>query len=216
MFSDVGHGFASGVEGNNTMHWMRMADTFVDIYKSRAAAKKGIPEEFTRMQTVVVPFPFGDTEAVCAVNEEGSRFYIEFTAFGDEQVLSGDLEDGAAKVTYDKSGFFSGDAQLIVDCIDPEAWRPVERPIDLPADFVQKQAFTIGFPFGDTDAMAYADAEVSRVIVSFTAFGDPQLLGADLAADGTATVTMDKSGFFSGDMQLIADSLSADAWEPIS
>ena len=216
VFSDVAHGFAAGVEGNNTMHWMPMADTFVDIAISKAAANKGIPEEFTKMQNLVVPFPFGDTEAVCAINDAGDRFYIEFTAFGDPQVLSGDLTDGVAKVTYDKSGFFSGDAQLIVDCIDPEAWRPVERPIDLPEDFVQKQAFTIGFPFGDTDAMAYANADASKIIVSFTAFGDPQLLGADLAADGAATVTMDKSGFFSGDIQLIADSLVADAWEPIA
>lgn len=128
VFANVGHGFGVGLYGTNSDYWIPMADTFVDIVINNAAMKKGeIPEEYTLVQKVTVPFPFGETEVTFATTDDHSKFYTEFTAFEEEQILSGVINDGVAKVSYDKTGFFSNDVQLIADSINPDGWEKLEE-----------------------------------------------------------------------------------------
>ena len=218
IFANVGHGFGVGLYGTNSDHWIPMADTFVDIAVSKAAMDKGgIPEKYTKQQIMIVPFPFGEVEVTCAATEDGGEFYTTFTAFDEEQILSGVIIDGAAQVSFDNTGFFSNDVQMIVDCIDPEAWGPIERAgYELSDEYVLTQNFAIDFPFGTTEVTGYANADVTKFVVMFTAFDDPQVMEGVLEEDGTARVAYDMTGFFSNDIQLIADSADPDAWQPIA
>lgn len=217
IFANVGHGFGVGLYGTNSDKWIEMADTFMDIAIEKAATdQEGIPEKYTKQQVMTVPFPFGEVEVTCAATEDGSEFYTTFSAFEEEQILSGVIADGVAQVAFDKTCFFSNDVQMIVDCIDPEAWQPIERAgYELSADYVMTQDFSIDFPFGTTEATAYANDDMSKYVVMFTAFDEAQVLEC-VIEDGVPRVAYDMTGFFSNDVQLIADSLDSEAWQPIA
>lgn len=216
IFGNVGHGFGVGLYGTNSDYWIAMADTFVDIAISKAAMDKGgIPEKYTMQQLMVVPFPFGEVEVTCAATDDGSEFYTTFTAFDEEQILSGVIIDGAAQVSFDNTGFFSNDVQMIVDCINPDAWEPIVRvSYELSGEYVLTQDFSIDFPFGTTEVTGYATQDLSKFVVMFNAFGDDQVMEGVLE-DGVARVAYDMTGFFSNDIQLIADSMNPDGWQPL-
>lgn len=134
-FANVGHGFGIGLDGTNSVLWMDMADLFLQQVtaggkasseNSAAAEAAEIPEEYIKSQTYSATFGFGDAQVTCAVNEDGSKFYAYFTAFNELQVLEGIVdENGIVTVTYDKSGFMKGDAQMIYDLADPDGWTPI-------------------------------------------------------------------------------------------
>lgn len=82
--------------------------------------------EYTKSQTYSAAFGFGDAQITCAVNDDENKFYVYFTAFNELQVLEGIVdENGIVTVTYDKSGFMKGDAQMIYDLADPDGWTPI-------------------------------------------------------------------------------------------
>ena len=60
-------------------------------------------------------YGFGDATITAGTNEEQNIFYLAWEAFDEQQVLEGTLEDGIVNVTYDETGFMTGDAQLIWD-----------------------------------------------------------------------------------------------------
>lgn len=84
-----------------------------------------IPDEYTQFQQYSFEAGFGKTDVTCAVNEDMTKFYISFTAFDEEQVLEGILEDGILTVTYDKTGFMTGEAQVIYNAADPNNWQQI-------------------------------------------------------------------------------------------
>ena len=81
----------------------------------------------TQYQTFDATFGFGDATITLAINDDGTQFYAGFIAFEELQELEGIVnDDGTVTVTFDKTGFMSGDAQMIYDSADPDAWQPVE------------------------------------------------------------------------------------------
>lgn len=130
-FANVGHGFGVGVTGTNSVLWTTLADGFMQQVVAGGkveteSAEVEVPAEYTKTQTFTVPFGFGDTDVTYAANEDESKFYVYFVAFDDTQILEGTITDGKVTVTFDKSGFMSGDAQMIVDSADSNAWNPIE------------------------------------------------------------------------------------------
>ena len=127
-FATVGHGFGPGLKGTTSTYWIPMADTFIDLVMDRKAedsAAVEIPDEYTQFQQYSFEAGFGKTDVTCAVNEDMTKFYISFTAFDEEQVLEGILEDGIVTVTYDKTGFMTGEAQVIYNAADPNNWQQI-------------------------------------------------------------------------------------------
>ncbi len=132
-FANVGHGFGIGISGTNSTYWMDLADGFIDQVLAGGKADTGasqeivIPEGYTQYQTYDVTFGFGDAAVTCAVNDDKTEFYAGFIAFEELQELKGIInDDGTVTVTFDRSGFMSGDAQAIFDSAAPDAWQPVE------------------------------------------------------------------------------------------
>lgn len=132
-FANVGHGFGMGMAGTNSTYWVNMADNFIKQVTSDGKLEKTkvnveVPKEYTKTQTYTVKFPFGDSEVTYAANDDGSTFYIYFSAFGGTQIIEGVVgKDGIATVTYDKSGFMKGDTQMIISSANQKAWNPIKR-----------------------------------------------------------------------------------------
>ncbi len=132
-FANVGHGFGVGLSGTNSAYWMDLADGFIDqviaggATEAETSTEIEIPSDYTQYQTFDVTFSFGDTTITLAINDDGTQFYAGFIAFEELQELEGIVnDDGTVTVTFDKTGFMSGDAQMIYDSGDSDAWQPVE------------------------------------------------------------------------------------------
>ena len=132
-FANVGHGFGVGLTGTNSTYWMDLADGFIDQViaggkaEGEASTEIAIPDGYTQYQTFDAAFGFGDATVTLAINDDGTQFYAGFIAFEELQELEGAVgDDGTVTVTFDKTGFMSGDAQMIYDSADPDAWQPVE------------------------------------------------------------------------------------------
>ena len=74
-----------------------------------------IPEQYTLKKVFDGTYGFGDATITAGTNEEQNIFYLAWEALDEQQVLEGTLEDGIVNVTYDETGFMTGDAQLIWD-----------------------------------------------------------------------------------------------------
>lgn len=79
------------------------------------AAGISVPEGYTKVKVFEGTYGFGDAEITAAANDDETAFYLTWEAFDEDQVLEGTVEDGIVEVTYDETGFMSGDAQLIWD-----------------------------------------------------------------------------------------------------
>lgn len=132
-FAATGHGYAAGRPDSNSPFWIPMADNFMTLVKTLRAEETGeepvaqapsaeIPEEYTLTQTYTCTAGFGEAVVTCGVNEDRSKFYITFAAFGDQQILEGTLDGNTVTVTYDKSGFMAQDAQTLFDAAAPDGW----------------------------------------------------------------------------------------------
>lgn len=100
-----------------------------------AAAEETTVEEtteeevaYTQQKMATVTLPFGNVDLTCLANEDISKIKITFFAFDEDQELRGNVVDGVFTPSFDKSGFFGGDAQTMYDGImaDAGAWAPVE------------------------------------------------------------------------------------------
>lgn len=91
-------------------------------------AEYGIPEEYTKVKIITGTYGFGDAELAVAMTDDESAFYITFTAFDEEQILEGTIANGICIVSYDATGFMSGDCQLMVDdaLASSESWAPLQ------------------------------------------------------------------------------------------
>lgn len=98
--------------------------------------------------------------------------------------------------------------------VDVAKHKEVMEAGGIPENYTQKQLSYIDFPFGTTEVEAYANDDATQFMVRFNVFGDDQVLEGILD-NGTARVVSDATGFFSNDIQLIADSLDPNGWEPI-
>ena len=67
-------------------------------------------------------------EEAAAANDDETAFLLTWEAFDEDQVLEGFVEDGVVTVTYDETGFMTGDAQIIWDdaVASEEPWAPIE------------------------------------------------------------------------------------------
>lgn len=227
-FENVGHGFGVGVTGTNSAKWMDLADGFIDLVIAKNAPKDSgagvaaeVPAEYTKVQVITYPFQFGDTDVTAAVNDDNTKFYAVFTAFEEEQILEGTVDNNVVTVTFDKSGFMSGDAQAIYDSIDPNGWNgaaagggAAAMP-EIPSIYTKAQTITYPFQFGDTDVVVAVSEDGAGFYAIFTAFEEEQILEG-IVNNNVVTVTFDKSGFMSGDAQAIYDSVDPEAWKPVN
>ena len=230
-FANVGHGFGVGLSGTNSTYWMDLADGFIDQViaggkaEGEASTDVTIPDGYTQYQTFDATFGFGDAEVTLAINDDGTQFYAGFIAFEELQELEGVVnDDGAVTVTYDKTGFMSGDAQMIYDNADPDVWQPVgsggggseaSTEVEIPDGYTQYQTFDATFGFGDATVTLAINDDGTQFYAGFIAFEELQELEGIVNDDGTVTVTFDKTGFMSGDAQMIYDSADPDAWQPV-
>ena len=79
------------------------------------ADESGVPAEYTKYKVFDGTYGFGDAEIVAYTNDDETAFYITWVAFDEDQILEGTVEDGICEVTYDETGFMTGDCQLIWD-----------------------------------------------------------------------------------------------------
>ena len=228
-FANVGHGFGVGLSGTNSAYWMDLADGFIDQViaggkaEGEASTEITIPDGYTQYQTFDATFGFGDATVTLAINDDGTQFYAGFTAFEELQELEGTVgDDGTVTVTFDKTGFMSGDAQMIYDSADPDAWQPVgagsgaaSTEIEIPDGYTQYQTFDATFGFGDAAITLAINDDGTQFYAGFVAFEELQELEGIVNDGGTVTVTFDKTGFMSGDAQMIYDSADPDAWQPV-
>lgn len=86
-----------------------------------------IPEQYTKYQVYNFAAPFGEIEITLAVDDSEAYYIIFFTAFGDQQTLTGTLTpDHVATNKYDRTGFFATDVQSFINGADWDAWTAVE------------------------------------------------------------------------------------------
>ena len=85
------------------------------------------PENYTQSKAFSGEMSFGSVSAIAYTNDDYSEFYLTFNAFDADQVLEGIIEDGVVTVTYDATGFFTGDAQALWDSAmaDETPWGPI-------------------------------------------------------------------------------------------
>ena len=74
-----------------------------------------MPEGYTQVKVFDGTYGFGDAEITAYTNDDLSAFLMNFVCFDEDQVLEGTVNDGIVTVTYDETGFMSGDAQLLWD-----------------------------------------------------------------------------------------------------
>ena len=150
IFEGAGHGFGVGQEGAiksvpECALWPGYADEFMQAnlgysgvtageaaVAEEAAAEEAapeieitpIPEEYTKIKTIIGTYGFGEAQIDAATNEDESKFYLSFVYHNEEQILEGDVDDSIVFVSYDKTGFMTGDAQLIWDDVvaSPVEW----------------------------------------------------------------------------------------------
>ncbi len=62
------------------------------------------------------------------MNDDETAFYIQFVCFDEAQILEGTVANGICIVSFDLTGFVSGDCQLIYDdtLASSEAWAPLQ------------------------------------------------------------------------------------------
>ncbi|MBQ9032364.1 MAG: dienelactone hydrolase family protein [Parasporobacterium sp.] len=89
------------------------------IAEDAAPAEEGtdgdIPADYTQVKVFDGTYGFGDAEITAYTNDDQTAFYLTWEAFDENQILEGTVEDGIVDVTYDLTGFMTGDAQLIWD-----------------------------------------------------------------------------------------------------
>ena len=133
VFAFNGHGFGPGNKGTGSVYWVDMIDPFIarayrdasdDLAEVAASVPFGeIPAEFTRVQTYVGSAGFGTADVTCAINEDGSEFFLYFSKFGHDEVLAGWVDNGVVTVKYSKTGMFVAAAQDLYNSADQSAWQ---------------------------------------------------------------------------------------------
>ncbi len=83
---------------------------------------------YTKVKVFDGTYGFGDAEITVATNDAEDIFLITFEAFEEDQVLEGTIKDGIWMVSYDETGFMSGDCQQIWDdaCASENEWEVLE------------------------------------------------------------------------------------------
>lgn len=213
-FAQNPHGFGPGKAGTNSVNWPMLADVYMQqitafYHTGSGEDSNAIPEQYTKYQEYTVAAPFGDVDITCAVNDEETEFYITFSAFNEDQIISGKLIDGIVVVEYDKSGFFAGDAQNFFDGSKSGTWKKMAPAI--PEDYTKYQQYTVTAPFGDVDITCAVNADESAFYITFNAFNEDQIIFGKLI-QGIVIVEYDKSGFFAGDAQNFFDGSIGGIW----
>lgn len=118
-FAYAPHGFGVGAKGTNSTYWIELADSFVQ--KNRILSGSDIvevaqeidymefPENFTKYQTYSVDMSFGPVEVTLVTNEVEDEYILFFNAFGQEQVIAGNIMEESPILRYDRTGFFGAD-----------------------------------------------------------------------------------------------------------
>ena len=200
---------------------------------SELAEKYAIPAEYTKVKIFDGTYGFGDAQIIAAMNDDESRFYIQFECFGDAQILEGTAVNGICNVSYDLSGFVSSDCQAIYDdaLASGEVWQSLtaetaEAPASenselaekyaIPAEYTKVKIFDGTYGFGDAQIIAAMNDDESRFYIQFECFGDAQILEGT-AVNGICNVSYDLSGFVSSDCQAIYDDAlaSGEDWQNI-
>ena len=84
------------------------------------------PEGYTQCEVFDGTYGFGDAEITAFTNDDFTAFYLTWEAFDEEQILEGTVDDGIVDVSYDETGFMTGDAQLIWDdAVAAGTWGPI-------------------------------------------------------------------------------------------
>lgn len=91
-------------------------------------ASTDIPDSFSKIQIVNYAHETGnELEVTCAINEEGTEFYLSYMFFGDLQIAQGTIDGDKIEVTYDRTGFATGDASKILAAVDESAWEQITK-----------------------------------------------------------------------------------------
>jgi predicted small lipoprotein YifL len=193
-------------------------------------AEYNIPAKYTKVKTFFGTYGFGDAEIVAAMTDDESAFYFTWMAFDEEQIVEGTVTDGIVMVTYDLTGFMSGDAQLIYEdaLASDEPWVPLtgeaapqveavsRAEYNIPAKYTKVKTFFGTYGFGDAEIVAAMNDDESAFYFTWMAFDEEQIVEGTVT-DGIVMVTYDLTGFMSGDAQLIyEDALASDEpWAPL-
>lgn len=132
IFADNAHGFGVGTPLTTSTYWMELADSFMkncyrnkfdDTVEIASVVEYGeIPAVYTKYQNYDTFAGFGMTNATMAMNDDESRFFLFFEAFGIQEVLAGYIEDGKTVVKYDRDGSFTVAAQFCYDGLNHDNW----------------------------------------------------------------------------------------------
>lgn len=172
--------------------------------------ESAIPEQYTKVQTVV--FEKLGLDVLVAMDEAETMFYLSFNAFGDDQLLYGTISGEEISVAYDKTGFFTNDAPVMLNSIEEGAWCAASALNQAPDGYSKYQ--TVVFAKLGLNVLVLMNDAGSEFCLSFNAFGDDQLLYGTVEGE-EVNVTYDKTGFFTNDAPTILDSVNPDAWQQL-
>lgn len=207
-------------------------DVTVLINNTVARIEYEIPEQYTKVKFFCGTYGFGSVDVIAAMTDDERAFYIQYICFDEDQILEGTVDNGVCTVTFDKSGFMSGDCQSIYDdaLASSEVWKQLtnDEPVDemngiaraeyeIPAQYTKVKFFTGTFGFGDADVIAAMTDDENAFYIQYVCFDEDQILEGTVD-NGVCIVTFDRSGFMSGDCQSIYDNALAsnEAWQTLT
>ena len=100
-------------------------DANSEMYELLELSGYEAPTDWYKWQVIVYYHAAVDMDLyiVYAENEDSTEFYEHYFFFGEEQEVRGIFDDvGNPVVTYDKTGFCSGDVEDILLYVDEDAW----------------------------------------------------------------------------------------------
>lgn len=174
----------------------------------------------------VVPFyipPIDLTVPVfVSADKDETRFHMQFSMFGDEQLVVVEHRDGALVVTADRNGFAGRDGVIIAELavkagrwVTPGAFEAAS-PYTAPSAYAEY--LILNYHFGpmdlDVPILVSSDSRHTQFHLHFDFFEDEQVVEVTTQGD-TLVVTYDKTGFFGMEGPAIARAaLDQNNWLP--
>lgn len=174
----------------------------------------------------VVPFyipPIDLTVPVfVSTDKDETRFHMQFSMFGDEQLVVVENQNGALVVTADRNGFAGRDGVIIAEMAVKAAHWITPGAFDATSPYTAPSAYAeylvMNYHFGpmdlDVPVLVSSDSQHTQFHLHFDFFEDEQVVEVTTQGDALV-VTYDKTGFFGMEGPAIAQAaLKLNTWVP--
>lgn len=195
-----------------------------EVFELTCALPYTLAEGYDKHQ--IVPFyipPIDLTVPVfVSADKDETRFHMQFSMFGGEQLVVVEHRNGALVVTADRNGFAGRDGILIAELaikagrwITPGPFEAVS-PYTAPSAYAEYLVMNYHFAPMDLDVpiLVSSDSQHTQFHLHFDLFEDEQIVEVTTQGDALV-VTYDKTGFFGMEGPAIARAaLKQNTWFP--